>query len=207
MKKSAHQSPQASWWTSRGLLITEQVDEYEALHDAFIEDCNPRDIIQRTFVTDVADLTWEILRYRRLKAHVMSVAYQEELSRIAVNMFLDMNEKRPDNERMSAEELTQSMNDAACQWNAGEDVPNEVGEIMREIESKGPAIEFTAFKNSRSFIDAIDRSLATLEIRRLNAVRFLMEYNKAPFARKVDKISTRLIESEAPPLQPATRQR
>lgn len=210
MKKSAHQSRQPQTlesWISRGLDVSEELDAYEALHDAFIEDCNPRDIIQRTYVTDVANLTWEIRRARRLRAHVLSRAYMKELISVLMEPVLDADEKRSDDEKWSIEEMQQSINESIRRFSTSEEGRREVAELLQKAGRYESDIEITAFTNARSFIDAIDHSLATMEIRRLNAVRFLMEYSKAPFARRVEKISKRLIESEAPPLQPVARYR
>src|SRR5262245_27929008 len=50
------------------LLATESPNQYYALLIELVREVKPSDIIEWLWVKDVADLTWDILRYRRIKA-------------------------------------------------------------------------------------------------------------------------------------------
>ena len=49
------------------LLANEDPNEYAALLNALLREVKPSDAIEWIWVKDIADLTWEILRYRRIK--------------------------------------------------------------------------------------------------------------------------------------------
>jgi hypothetical protein len=53
---------------SPALIRGEKLVEYEDLLKQITTSVKPRDIIEEIWVRDVVDLTWEILRMRRLKA-------------------------------------------------------------------------------------------------------------------------------------------
>lgn len=55
-------------WGKPPLLATESPKQYYALLVELVREVKPSDIIEWLWVKDVADLTWDILRYRRLKA-------------------------------------------------------------------------------------------------------------------------------------------
>jgi hypothetical protein len=56
------------------LLPGEDEAEYARLTAQFIAAAKPRDFIEEILVRDVIDLSWEILRLRRLKAGLLRVA-------------------------------------------------------------------------------------------------------------------------------------
>jgi hypothetical protein len=47
----------------------EKPAEYEALLNALEREVNPSDVIEWLWVKDIAELTWDIVRYRRLKTN------------------------------------------------------------------------------------------------------------------------------------------
>jgi hypothetical protein len=187
----------------------------------------PRDIVERAFVTDAANLTWEMLRYRRLKAHVLSVSHRNGLKGLIVNALLERElsqdrrsglpessdqaggvdadevEEEGDREKRILEEARQRAEDAVLRWNAGDEGRSEVAELLRELGLDESDIEIAALMDSRDLIEAIDRRLARLEVRRINAIRFVGEYRKA-FAQRVGEVSKRLIESDGTDLQRIT---
>jgi hypothetical protein len=55
-------------WGKPPLLPTENPNQYYALLVELVREVKPSDIIEWLWVKDVVDLTWDILRYRRLKA-------------------------------------------------------------------------------------------------------------------------------------------
>jgi hypothetical protein len=62
------------------LLATEDQNEYEALLAELAHEVKPSDVIEWLWVKDVADLTWEIIRYRRIKAAYVNGQFRAELA-------------------------------------------------------------------------------------------------------------------------------
>ena len=50
------------------LLGDEKDSDYEELYARISEAVKPADILEEIWICDIADLTWEVLRLRRLKA-------------------------------------------------------------------------------------------------------------------------------------------
>src|SRR5437870_2566203 len=61
------------------LLITESVDEYDALSAALVDLINPRNIIEHIYVSDVAQIAWEIARLRSCKTIIINTVYRTAL--------------------------------------------------------------------------------------------------------------------------------
>jgi hypothetical protein len=63
------------------LLATEEPNQYYALLAALARQVKPRDVIEWLWVKDIADLTWEILRYRHIKAALVNGRFKSALAR------------------------------------------------------------------------------------------------------------------------------
>ena len=63
------------------LLATEGPNDYDALLNALAREVRPCDIVEWLWVKDIADLTWEILRYRRIKAAHLNGQFTSALAR------------------------------------------------------------------------------------------------------------------------------
>jgi hypothetical protein len=55
------------------LMGGESVKEYELLRDLLIDDIAPRSCIEWLLLFDLAEVSWEILRYRRLKVRALEL--------------------------------------------------------------------------------------------------------------------------------------
>jgi hypothetical protein len=206
---------------SRGLNASESLEEYDELVAEFISDTNPRDIIERTYVTDAAHLTWEIRRYRRLRAMVFSLSYRNRLQTDVERLLYDAkieemtkgaaansDEPQEDADKIDSEtlqEIEQQSRYIADRWNAGDEGCSEVSKLSLELGFYESEIETLVFKRCQDRIEQIDRSLAMLESRRMAAISFFGEY-RGTFARKVHAVSNRLIKDGAPNPQQIARQ-
>lgn len=206
---------------SRGLIASESLEAYNELVAEFISDTNPRDIIERTYVTDAAHLTWEIRRYRRLRAMVFNRSYHNRLQNDVERLLYDAkieemrkgaaansDEPQEDADEIDSETLQEIVRQSryiADRWNAGDEGCSEVSKLSLELGFDESEIETLVFERCQDRIEQIDRSLAMLESRRMNAIRFLGEYRET-FARKVHAVSNRLIENGAPNPQQIARQ-
>jgi ribosomal protein S12 methylthiotransferase accessory factor YcaO len=68
------------------ILKGEDSEAYDSLFTRISMDVKPTDIIEEMWIKDVADITWDILRYRRVKknwlAALKSDALENELEHI-----------------------------------------------------------------------------------------------------------------------------
>ena len=62
-----------SLFSEPALIPGEKLHEYEALRDLLIEDIDQQSNLEWLWLLDVVELTWEVIRYRRLKARVTSM--------------------------------------------------------------------------------------------------------------------------------------
>src|SRR5262249_53632157 len=61
------------------LLASEDPTRYEALLAALAHDVKPNDFIEWLWIKDTADLTWEIIRYRRINAALIDGRQKEHI--------------------------------------------------------------------------------------------------------------------------------
>jgi hypothetical protein len=70
------QQTSPSSWAHRSLLKGEDSNQYQALFTELVRTVKPTDITEWLQVRDIVDLTWNILRYRRMKARwIESIAF------------------------------------------------------------------------------------------------------------------------------------
>jgi hypothetical protein len=212
---------------SRGLNASESYEEFDELAAAFLRDANPRDIIERTYVTDAVYLTWEIRQYRQLKAKIMTLSYHDELQTVVYHSLFDAkieamakaadidgansDEPQKDADEIDSETLRemrqqcrQQGREIADRWSASDEGPSEVSKLSLEHGFDEFELEMSVFEECQDQIEGIDRSLAMLENRWMAAIRFLGEYRET-FARKVRAVSDKLIENGAPDPQRITK--
>jgi len=86
----AHVHPIARFYstltTAPALLPGEDPDHYQLIRDAVVREIDPQTAIEWLFVSDLVELSWDILRYRRLRQKVLEasreLAIQAILERI-----------------------------------------------------------------------------------------------------------------------------
>jgi hypothetical protein len=63
-------------------LSTESREAYEALVTQLELEWKPRNIIERMFVRDITDISWEIFRHRRAIANVFAISVKTALAAV-----------------------------------------------------------------------------------------------------------------------------
>jgi hypothetical protein len=64
------------------LIDGEDCGIYEALHERVCLSLEPADIFEEIWVRDFVDLTWEILRWRRLKSSLLAASAFKGLQKV-----------------------------------------------------------------------------------------------------------------------------
>jgi hypothetical protein len=150
------------------LLPGEKETEYAEVALRIVKAATPRDAIEDLLTRDVIDLSWEVLRLRRLKAGLLRGAIGSGIS--AVMYRLGYEERKGYG---SAGEL-------AANWAAGKKAAQK--EVAAALQKAQLTMEDVMAETLEGKIDAFerfDRMLASSEARRNNALREIERHRAA----------------------------
>jgi hypothetical protein len=150
------------------LLITESVDEFNALRDAFEREIKPRGIIEQMYVHDICSIVWEILRLRRCKVNMINSAFRSALQKLLAQLLRKPGQFE-DYVGNEAQELAQA-------WFTNKEAKTQVSETLSRFALDESAIEAEAIRRSSSDLELLDRMLTSLESRRDKALGCVAEY-------------------------------
>jgi len=151
------------------LLPGEKEADYAEFALAIVKAAHPKDAIEDLLTRDVIDLSWEVLRQRRLKARLLRGATSSGISSVMYRLGY---------EEESAEEL-------AANWAAGKKAAqNEVARALRKAQLTMEDVMAETLEGKIDSFERFDRLLASLEGRRNNALREI-ERHRAAFGAAV----------------------
>ena len=151
------------------LLITESQDRFASLYAELEQDIQPKGPIERTYVFDIANITWDIERYRRYKTVIINNSWIAALQGILEQILCRQNFDGEDDHEETAEALAHG-------WFENKRVKTQVANMLRQFQLDESAIEAEAFRLMSSDIDRMDRMLTLAEVRRDKALRNIAEY-------------------------------
>jgi hypothetical protein len=166
------------------LLEGEDAKAYDELLAGVSGAVNPSDVIEEIWTRDVVDLTWEILRWRRLKASALTATMVDALERLLV---------RPLKLPLELEEMVgfkpNPAKELAHAWAARD--PSAIKRVEELLASVGATIESVqvrALKLALDPVERIDHLTMRAEARR-NAVLREIDRRRAAFAQVLrDKV-------------------
>jgi hypothetical protein len=188
------------------MLANEDPSDYDALLDALASEVKPRDLIERLWVKDIADLTWEILRYRRIKAARINGQFKTVLTpRLKPALECDLKAARPGSSWMgkleaARETLALAQDEAnrlANNYFADTQVREKVDAILKGQGLGTDTMIAEAFVAGIGHMEALDKMAASAEHRRNNALREI-ERRRSAVGHGLRRTSDRIIEVEAP---------
>jgi hypothetical protein len=161
--------------------LTEGEDprQYDEIQTRFSAAIKPKDFVEEMWTRDVVDLTWDILRMRRIKAGLLTSVMSEGMDKI-LNQLLDWEE---------AHELSEA-------WSARD--PEAIKTVDELLAAKGQTMELATARGFEARIDTfeqIDRMAMAAEGRRNSALREL-ERHRASLAQALRQASDDVIEAE-----------
>ena len=178
------------------LLMGEQQADYGRIAQRIVQASGPRDALEEFLLRDVVDLTWEILRLRRVKAGTirssMSLGVQKVL--IAVGRSYSDADRFSHNWAAGDKRTRQEL----------DDILSKAGMTMEEVTAK-------TFVDAIDTFERIDRMLASAEARRNNALREISRHRETvgDAARKaideVEDVEFRYVETSEVTEGPASR--
>jgi hypothetical protein len=176
----------------------ERREDYENLFAAIAAAEKPADAIAWMFTRDIADLSWEIRREKNLKNYIIRAAeiyVVERLltpppppSKLCADGSFNFFPIDPGPDPQAREE--------ARQWASGDaEAHLKIAKKLADGGDDASYILNRALQRSHPSIDAIDKRIATYELRRMAALRALEQYDEK-LARRLEAASSEVIEGE-----------
>jgi hypothetical protein len=171
-----------------GLLPGEDRRDFEAIRQMMIDDIQPETNLEWLWIFDLVELSWEILRYRRLKQKILQVSRVSAIESVLQRLDgAGMPDHALQNMRL------QSMRNAA-KWS---DEPNAAKEIEARLERHGfddVAINAEVFIQTRAAFAMFDNLMHSAQSRRIILLREIKAGRD--FAERVRKVSDHIIEAK-----------
>jgi hypothetical protein len=158
------------------LLPGEKETDYAEAALRIVKAATPRDAIEDLLTRDVIDLSWEVLRLRRLKAGLLRGAIGSGTSEVMYRLGY---------EEESAEEL-------AANWAAGKKAAQkEVAAALQKAQLTMEDVMAETLEGKIDSFERFDRMLASSEVRRNNALREIDRHRAAfgaPVRQAIDEL-------------------
>ena len=168
------------------LLITELSEEFAALAAALTEEIQPRGIVERIYINEIAALVWEIQRLRRCKTVIVNTAFKDALSDLVYYLAGE-----PEVGTAKREWV-----DNACRdWFSKPEARKEVSDLLEQFHLDKSAIEAEAIRGEFQDLETLDRMLTLQKLRFNKAFRAIADYRDS-FANQLREVSNRVIEAD-----------
>jgi hypothetical protein len=196
------------------VLFTESAAEFNNFHDALKDELKSRGVLDHLLITDIAELAWEIRRYRRGKASLINSAILSALKKLLLPII-----RRQVTEEQAAEGLLPKRSDAfefhwpteaeleaesevegeadrlAHQWFVDKSAKKQIFEMLRKHKLDEYAIETEAMRIVAPDLERLDRILSSLEWRLNKALRSFADY-RSGLGRDLHAAVERVIDGE-----------
>ena len=146
-------------------------------------------MIERIYVNDVANLTWDILRYRHVKTAIVNNAYRAGLENVLRRILVG-----PEPIEIAAMRAKR----LAYDWFYDQQTKDRVSALLEEAGFDEWAVAAEAFRLTLSDVEKIDRLLASAEARRDKYLRNIALYQER-FAKKIQQSSDRVLDADDVP--------
>lgn len=146
------------------LMAGERVEDYEILRQLLIEDVAPQSTIEWLWLFDLTELSWEILRYRKLKARAL------EMYRVrAIEALLyQLDGAGIPGDREKVRRLTKRN---AADWQSDLSAADEIESRLEQVGFDLVAINAEIFVQAREIIALFDTLLHSAQRRRDMLIR------------------------------------
>ena len=196
------------------ILKGEDSEAYDALYTSISMDVKPTDFIEEIWIWDVACLTWEILRYRKIKETWLGAVKSDALER-ELEYILDQKGEIDWNQLSESEQadLVREVREnppkslprekkLVKKWASGDaNAMKEVNKLLSWDNETLDTVEARAFVRQLDKIEALQGLIATLEGRR-NAILREIDRHRAVFAELLrTKLHNVEVEGEFEPVE------
>jgi hypothetical protein len=189
------------------LLANEDQNEYHYLLGELANEVRPSDIIEWLWVKDIADLTWEILRYRRIKTAHTNGQFKSAIAQRALPG-LERDHKAAAQRGAWTERLAAHREAPALACDEANRLANNYltdaktgEEVDARLKARGldaDAIMAESFIAAVPKLVAIDKMLESVELRRNLTLREI-ERRRAFLGHALRQASDKVVDSDTPP--------
>jgi hypothetical protein len=176
------------------VLWTESKDGFAKLLEELNREIKPTTLIERMFVQDGANLLWEIMRLRRIKAGIINNAFQPALKTILQQILV-----KPTS--LPSLDLRSASDELAYEWFFTQKTKDRVSSLLQKAGLDEFAVEAEAFRMVIDDIEKVDRALAVAEVRRDKSLRMIAECKESLSARIQQSAERVLAADNVPSLE------
>jgi hypothetical protein len=155
----------AALTTAPVLLPGEDLGHYESLRDAVIREIEPQTAIEWLFVSDLVDLSWDILRYRRLRQKVLDAS--RELAILAIQERIDLAGIEEDALPRASHQIKKNV--AAWRTDPQAEIEIESRLVAHRVDTE--SINLEAFSQGQELYLLFDTLLNSAQSRRILLLR------------------------------------
>jgi hypothetical protein len=177
------------------LLRTESKEDFEKLLAELNKDVQPASFVQRLYVHDIAHLTFEIIRHRLDKVNIVNNAFHRALA-IVLKPILQRPKSRS---LLDGTPLIQEADPAAqlaYDYSVDEQSKDKVLGLLKKAGFDMRAVETEALTLSLDDVERVDRLIASAEVRRKKALRFIAWHGEN-FAERLERSSEQMLAADA----------
>ena len=147
------------------LLPGENAGDFEVIRQMMVDDIRPQTNIEWLWTLDIVELSWEILRYRRLKDRVLNAHRAAAIEAIL---------QRLDGEGMPAEAMPMVQIQArrtATEWRNDREAAGEIEARLRRSGIDNIDINAEVFVQARGLFELFDQLMQLAQSRRIGLLR------------------------------------
>jgi hypothetical protein len=147
------------------LLPGESRQDYEAIRQMMVDDIRPETNIEWLWTLDLVELSWEILRYRRLKKRILDAHRVAAIEAIL---------QRLDGQGMPAEDMPTvraRSRRTAAEWYDGREAASEIEARLHQRGFDQIDINAEVFVQARELFDLFDQLMIAAQRRRIGLLR------------------------------------
>ena len=162
------------------LLPGESRQDFEAIRQMMVDDIRPETNIEWLWTLDLVELSWEILRYRRLKKRILDAHRVAAIEAIL---------QRLDGEGMPAEAMPMvrtRARRAAAEWRDDREAASEIESRLDRSGFDAIDINAEVFVQARELFDMFDQLMIAAQRRRIGLLREISIRHE--FVRRVRRV-------------------
>ncbi|MBR0903934.1 hypothetical protein [Bradyrhizobium liaoningense] len=177
------------------LLITESKEAFACLERELAREIQPKNIVERIFLADIAACAWEMMRLRRCRDHIINLAFESAISEV-LDRVLGPPETAAECEARAALERD---------WFTKPEARREIAKRLAAFQLDEGVIEAAAISSQADQLERLDRMISAQQARLHRAFGAIADYREA-FAVRVRTAVERATDQSALVPLPAHQQ-
>jgi hypothetical protein len=151
------------------LLITESKEAFASLQRELAREIQPKNIVEKIFLADVAACVWETMRLRRCKDYIINLAYRQAISQVLDNLLGSPENSAEGEARIALER----------DWFSKPQARRELAERLAKFQLDEGVIEAAAISSQADQLEMLDRMISAQQARLHRAFGAISDYREA----------------------------